>query len=90
MGLALSTKGPDMREKAAGVPFPAVIGSYTGMTLAKFDDAVTALKALAYLAIWNHSGGLPDLPEGYSTSPSCQRSSYARMRVGEVEMVHNA
>ena len=89
MGLALSTKGPDMREKA-GVPFPAVIGSYTGLTLAKFDDAVTALKALAYFAIWNHSGDLPDLPEGYSTSPSCQRSSYARMRVGEVEMVHNA
>jgi hypothetical protein len=34
--LALSTKGPDMREKAAGVPFPAVTGSCTGMTLAKF------------------------------------------------------
>jgi hypothetical protein len=61
-----------MREKAAGVPFPAVTGSYTGMALAKFDDAVTALKALAYFVIWNHSGDLPDLPGGHTTSPSYQ------------------
>ena len=51
--LALSTRRPYERAKAAGVPLPDIPGRYDNVTMGNFDGVVQALEKLAEFGNWD-------------------------------------
>ena len=77
--LALSTRRPYERAKAAGVPLPDIPGRYDSVTMGNFDGVVQALEKLAEFGNWNHSGEPPDPlyrpPAEYADAPSLSNAA---------------
>ena len=73
--LALSTRRPYERAKAAGVPLPDIPGRYDNVTMGNFDGVVQALDKLAEFGNWDHSGEPPDLPAEYADAPSLSNAA---------------
>jgi hypothetical protein len=57
--LALSTRRPYERAKAAGVPLPDIPGGYGSVTMENFDGVVQTLEDLARFGKWDHSSEPP-------------------------------
>ena len=88
--LALSTRRPYERAKAAGVPLPDIPGGYDSVTLENFDEVVKTLENLVDFGNWDHTSEPPDLPAEYADPPSFS-NAVATLACGIelIEIMHN-
>ena len=88
--LALSTRRPYERAKAAGVPLPDIPGGYDSVTLENFDEVVKTLENLVDFGNWDHTSEPPDLPAEYADAPSFS-NAVATLACGIelTEIMHN-